>query len=105
VGETVEVSGKIHLTHSRFGHSWIGEGQNGYGRALEVVEPTWLHVGPQADLPGYLGEMAHFIACVREGHPPTQGADLEETGKDLELSEAIYASVQAGGARVQVPVR
>jgi len=103
VGETVEVRDGLYLTHSRFGDSWLGPGETGYGRAHEIVRPGWPNL--KYDLLGYGGELAHFIECLRAGHPPEQGADLRDGAKSLELTEAIYQSLLNDGQRAALPVR
>ena len=104
VGESVQVEEMIYLTHHRPSAPGRAGNPKPFAQLLDIAQPTWVSVHG-VDLCGYAGEVAYFVECLREGHPPEQAADLWDGAKSLELTEAIYASVTSDGAQVSVPVR
>ena len=59
----------------------------------------------QHSVPGideYRNMVEHFAACVLDGselrYPPTEAA------MNMRVIEALYASAQAGGTRINIPV-
>jgi myo-inositol 2-dehydrogenase/D-chiro-inositol 1-dehydrogenase len=104
VGDAITVEEMIYYQRHRPLHRECTQRPHTLAHQYEVIEPSWIFSN-YGDLAGYTGELAYFAQCVREGHPPVQGATLWDGAKSLELTEAIYASLQREGARVEIPVR
>ena len=104
IGQAVTVDQMLYFDHHKPGEKAAGEQTEPFPHRLDSARATWLAVAQQ-DLCGYAGEVADFAKCLREGHPPNQGADLWDGMHSLELTEAVYASATNEGKRVSVPVR
>ncbi len=104
LGESVQVEEMIYLTHHRPSAPDRVGNPRPFAHRLDGARPSWISASG-VDLCGYAGEVAYFVQCLHEGHPPDQGADLWDGAKSLELTEAIYASATHEGERVSVPVR
>ena len=68
--------------------------EEGYGMMADSVK-GWSHaIYDIVREHGYIGEMEHFIGCVRSGETPIEGG--AEGRKVLEIMLAAYASAKAG---------
>jgi len=105
VGEAITVDEKMYIAHHRPSAPDRAGAPKPFAQMLDTARANWVNVLLQSDLYGYAGEVADFVKCLREGHPPQQGADLWDGAKALELTEAVYASATNDGQRVSVPVR
>jgi len=71
----------------------------GYGYAMEKVETTvgWSYPMPdERRSQGWVEEIEHFIACIREDRDPRYGADGAGGRRVLEIVSAGYASAREG---------
>ncbi|MFI5314074.1 MAG: Gfo/Idh/MocA family protein [Myxococcota bacterium] len=92
---TLEVHGNEGtLSVDLMGETGLRLAKRGGGVTRPTVDPLLEH--------GYVGELAHFIACAG-------GAAAEETGEDgravLEILLAAYASAGQGGCEIALPFR
>jgi predicted dehydrogenase len=105
--DRAEIYGTLGLTVADLarGSALTTYSQHGYGYAIEKASGTrgWTQTGfEKVWTEGYLQEMAHFVACVRDGEQPAL------TGEDgravLEIVCAAYESARTG-QRVSLPFR
>jgi len=105
--DRAEIYGSLGLTVADLarGSTLTTYSQHGYGYALEKATSTrgWTRTGfEEVWTEGYVQEMAHFVACVREGEQPTLSG--EDGRAVLEIICAAYESARSG-QRVSLPFR
>ena len=105
--DRAEIYGTLGLTVADLarGSTLTTYSQHGYGYAVEKATSTrgWTGTGfEEVWTEGYLQEMAHFVACVREGEQPALSG--EDGRAVLEIICAAYESARSG-QRVSLPFR